>query len=242
MRTLVDPRVRTQNSVNSRRSAISVARMQAIDRAAIERFRIPRLLLMEHAGVALAHAVRSLLPRPSHPILVCCGSGLNGGDGLAAARHLHAWGYPLRILVTSAYTSLREEPAVYATIVRRLGLAITECASVRALRRVEAWWSQCVLLVDALLGIGVRGTVREPTASIIERMNHSGRPIVAGDVPSGLDAETGRVRGIAVNATLTVTFGFAKRGCLIADGPRHTGALLVDSIALPPQLLRRARA
>ena len=238
MRTIIDPRIRTRVSVTSR-NAVSVARMQAIDRAAIEHFRIPRLLLMEHAGLALARAVRPLQPRLSRPILVCCGTGFNGGDGLAAARHLYAWGYPLRVLLTDSCASLRNEPAVYAAILRRLGVAVTECASVRALGRVMAWWNQCALLVDALLGIGIRGMVREPTASVIERMNRSGRPIVSADVPSGLNADTGEVHGMAVKATLTVTFGFIKRGCLIEDGPAHTGSLLVDPITLPPQLLTR---
>ena len=238
MRTVVDPHVHTRVPATPRH-AISVTRMQAIDRAAIERFCIPRLLLMEHAGLALARAVRSLLPRPSRPVLVCCGTGFNGGDGLAAARHLHTWGYPLRVLLAGSLASLRDEPAVYAAILRRLRLAVTECASVGVLRRVDDWWRHCALIVDALLGIGVRGAVREPTASVIDRMNRAGRPIVSADIPSGLNADTGRVQGIAVKATVTVTFGLVKRGCLVAEGPAHTGSLLVDPITLPPHLLKR---
>jgi len=98
----------------------------------------------------------------------------------------------------------------------------------------------CRLLIDALVGIGARGTVREPLASLISWMNRSGKPIVAIDVPSGLDADTGLVQGVAVKATVTVTFGLPKRGCLLGQGPAHSGTVMVDSITIPHALLQSA--
>jgi NAD(P)H-hydrate epimerase len=216
---------------------VSVARMQQIDAAAIETLGIPRLLLMEHAGLAVARAVQAL-STPSHqPVLVCCGTGFNGGDGFSAARHLHEWGYPLCILVAGRLERLREEPATYATILQRLRLPVMEYASADALDQVERWLAECGLVIDALLGIGTRGAVREPVASLIASMNRSGKPIVAVDVPSGLDADTGLVQGVAVKATVTVTFGLPKHGCFTHEGPTHVGAMTVDPITIPRALL-----
>ena len=210
--------------------------MQQIDTTAIETLGIPRLLLMEHAGLAVARTIRTFAPTSSTSLLVCCGTGYNGGDGLSAARHLHEWGYPVRIVITGRVNHLREEPAIYARILQRLGLSLTECAQVEEIAHLEPWWTECGLIVDALLGIGIRGAVREPAASVIERINRAGKPVVAVDVPSGLDADTGRVQGIAVRATATVTLGLAKQGCLIEDGPAHVGSLIVDSITIPRRL------
>ena len=211
--------------------------MQQIDTAAIQRCGIPRLLLMEHAGLAVARAVQRLLPDTQTSVVVCCGTGYNGGDGLCAARHLHEWGYSLSILITGQIAHLREEPAIYATILQRLGLPILEFSDARALGQVDQWLAACGVVIDALLGSGVRGPVREPTASLIARMNQVGKPIVSVDIPSGLDGDTGCVQGVAVNATVTVTFGLAKRGCLMQDGPAHTGTLIVDPITIPRRLL-----
>ena len=211
--------------------------MQAIDRAAIETVGIPRLLLMEHAGLAVARAVRTLSPTPSASVVVCCGTGFNGGDGLAAARHLDAWGFRLRIVVAGRLDRLREEPATYASILQRLGRALTECAAADALAQAERWFAECDVIIDALLGIGARGAVREPVASLIASMNRSGKSIVAVDIPSGLDADTGLVQGLAVKATTTVALGLPKHGCFLQEGPAYAGSLIVDPITIPPQLL-----
>lgn len=217
--------------------AVSVARMQAIDAAAIETLGIPRLLLMEHAGAAVARAVRTLTSHRPVPIAVCCGVGFNGGDGLAASRHLHAWGYPLRILVAGRVDRLREESAVYARILRGLGCELRECATVEDAATLGPWLADPDVIIDALLGIGMTGVVREPLASLITRINGAGKPVVSADLPSGLNGDTGCIQGIAVRAALTVTFGLPKRGCLMADGPAHVGELVVDPITLPRALL-----
>ena len=211
--------------------------MRSIDAAAIETLGIPRLLLMEHAGLALARAVRTLTSNSPVPIAVCCGAGFNGGDGLAAARHLHGWGYPLRILVARRVDRLREEPAVYARILRGLGCELRECATAEEAAELGPWLADSGAIIDALLGIGAAGTLREPIASLIRRINGAGKPVVSADIPSGLDGDTGRIQGVAVRAAVTVTFGLPKRGCLMADGPAHVGELVVDPITLPRMLL-----
>lgn len=192
---------------------------------------------MEHAGLAVAREARRLCPTPAG-IIVLCGTGCNGGDGLAAARHLADWGYRPRLVLTGRIDDLRDEPAVYARILQALRLPMCEAADLRTVLRKRSWIRDAAVLIDALLGIGARGAVREPAASLIAWMNRSAKPIVAVDVPSGLDADTGQVQGVAVRATSTVTFGLPKRGCVLREGPAHAGSLVVDSITIPHQLLR----
>lgn len=210
--------------------------MQAADAAAIDDLGIPRLLLMDHAGLAVARHAAALLCDPSAPIAICCGTGYNGGDGLSAARHLQGWGYRPRVILTESLSRLRDEPAVFARIALRLKIAIHEVtatpdeAAGRALQ-------ESAVIIDALLGIGLKGLVRQPVAGLIERINQAQRPVVAVDVPSGLNGDTGAVQGVAVKATLTVTFGCLKRGCLIGQGPAHAGRLIVEEITFPHQVL-----
>ena len=193
---------------------------------------------MDHAGLALARVVSSMIPPRQLPITVCAGSGFNGGDGLAAARHLHGLGYAVQVLLTAPASRLTGEPALFAAIVQRLGIPIMEATTSIA----SSWSSHCAAIVDAILGIGARGHVREPAATLIRQINASGKPVIAADVPSGLDADSGSVLGVAVRATTTVTFGLPKHGCFLREGPALTGALLLDPIGFPPQLLAGAGA
>lgn len=213
--------------------------MHDMDRAAIETMGIPRLLLMDHAGLAVARAVHELLDGRPDPVLVCAGSGYNGGDGLSAGRHLRGLGHPVRVLLAGDPERLREEPAVYARILERLGGVIEPVRDASEAASRAGRFSECAAIVDALLGIGAQGLVREPAASLIRLMNASGKPVVCADVPSGLHADSGRVQGIAVRAARTVAFGLAKQGCLMAEGPAHAGRLTVDPITIPESLLRR---
>ena len=214
--------------------------MQRLDAAAIKRYGIPRLLLMEHAGLAVAREVERLRPRRGR-VAVCCGMGYNGGDGLCAAWHLAARGYTVDVLLCGARARLREEPAVFARILRPMGVRIQDVREGRSLRRAQAALRRAGVLVDAVLGIGARDMVREPAASLIRLMNAARRPIVAADVPSGLDADSGRALGAAVRARVTVTFGLVKIGCMRGDGPRLSGRLIVDPLVFPPQLLKSRR-
>ncbi len=202
---------------------------------------IPRLLLMEHAGLAVARAVRTILPTPTGECLVCCGSGYNGGDGLCAATHLVQWGYQPRVLVAGALPHLNEEPAIYARILQALHVPVIEVHSQDASPILDEAFRRSALMVDALLGIGLRGPVRPLYAQLIKRMSRAHVPIISVDVPSGLDADTGLPQPIAVRATVTVTFGLPKQGFFVGQGPAHVGRLIVDEIGIPREVLMKGQ-
>ena len=222
--------------------AVSTAEIQALDLQTIETVGIPRLLLMEHAGMALAHVACRLwltLPRSrraaSPPIVICAGSGYNGGDGLCAARHLSQAGCRVRVLLSGSQERLAREPRIYADILRSTNVPVSEISANDA----ETALARAGIIVDALLGVGLRGPVRPSVAALIHRINAARRPIVSADIPSGLDADTGAPQGVAVMATSTVTFGLPKRGLLIGQGPRHAGRVEVADIGIPRRLMTR---
>jgi NAD(P)H-hydrate epimerase len=198
---------------------LSVREAQELDRRAREEFHIPSILLMEHAGKAVADVAAKLGRR----FVVVLGTGHNGGDGLVAGRHLHLKGRDVRIRPLKPLDSLQGEPLVQARMVQALGLPRTETFDGS-------------VIIDALFGIGLNRDVTGPAADLINRMNASGRSIVAVDIPSGLDGDTGRPRGIAVRADVTVTFGYPKIGFRERGAKQYLGRLVVADIGYPREL------
>lgn len=216
---------------------VSVSEMQTIDREAIERIGIPRVVLMDHAGLAAAREIHRRVPESS-AIGIVCGKGFNGGDGLACARHLHNWGHHPEIYLSSTPRSLKSGCGIFFRQVKNLGIPFTEIES-----EETAWVdrvSRSAMLADALLGIGLSGEVRSAEHAIIQGMMQSGVPILSLDCPSGLDADTGEPLGHAVKATVTVTFGLAKKGFFSASGKKFVGELITDSVTFPASLLRES--
>jgi NAD(P)H-hydrate epimerase len=193
--------------------------MRATDAWAIEEVGIPSLDLMERAGEGLAHVVARHGPRGR--VVVVCGKGNNGGDGLVAARILRQTGREVEVLAVAPTDELRGDAAEQ---LRRLPGDPP--------RPFEAGRLQDAgVIVDALLGTGATGPPREP--AVIEGMNAAGAPIVAADVPSGVDASTGEVEGVAVRAVATATFHRAKPGLWINPGKALAGAVEVVDIGIP---------
>ena len=226
----------SRQPLHSRR-AVSVRQMQRLDEAAIHTIGIPRLLLMDAAGRALAQALRTLIPTPGK-LLVCCGLGYNGGDGLCAAWYLARWGYQPRVILAGKRGRLKDEPAVYARILEGHRVRLHEVTQPRQAAAMSEEMRHAQGLLDALVGIGLQGPVKPLTSSLITLINQFGKPVVAADIPSGLDADTGLPNPVAVTATVTVTFGLPKRGLLIGEGPAHAGRVIVDDLGMPASLLR----
>jgi len=165
---------------------------------------VPGEELMEAAGTALAEAVAGLAPRG--PVRILCGKGNNGGDGLVAARRLRRMGFEVDAL---------------------------EIFSAEPEGGFDAWLDGSGAVVDAIFGTGFSGAPREPAAAAIEAIDRCGAPVLACDIASGVDASSGEVEGVAVEADLTVSFHAAKIGERVAPGKWHTGELRVVPIGIP---------
>jgi hydroxyethylthiazole kinase-like uncharacterized protein yjeF len=201
------------------------AGMRAADAWAIEGQGVPSLELMEAAGGAVAEAAGTVAG--SGPVRVVCGKGNNGGDGLVAARRLADTGYEVEALLLWPTDQLSADAA--ANLDRFDG-------SIRDVRPAEVATALqgSGVIVDAVFGTGFAGAPRAPADAAIEAINACGAPVVAADVASGVDASTGEVEGVAVEADLTVSFHAAKLGHWIAPGKWHAGEVRVAEIGIPP--------
>jgi NAD(P)H-hydrate epimerase len=195
--------------------------MRATDAYAIEQAGVPSLDLMERAGAGLARATTRATR--GGPIRIVVGKGNNGGDGLVVARLLREEGHEVDVLATGDLSELQGDAKANLD---RLPGAAPEPFDAARLERSGA-------IVDAMLGTGFEGTPREPIAGAIAAINAAGAPVVACDVPSGVNASTGEVEGEAVRATVTATFHGTKVGLHVAPGKWHAGELQVIPIGIP---------
>lgn len=201
------------------------------DRGAIARG-VPGVVLMENAarGAADVIVARWSPAEWSRP-LVLGGTGLNGGDGWAVARQLLTRGAQPRAILVGDPSRVLGDARINLEALRALGVPVEVLGKDDSL--LEAWLSSSSLLVDAVFGTGLDRDVGGAAQQVIERANVSGKPIVALDLPSGICADTGRVLGVAIRATRTVTFGAAKRGLHQHPGVAHAGEVIVVDIGVP---------
>jgi hydroxyethylthiazole kinase-like uncharacterized protein yjeF len=185
---------RTAPLSSSALPSLTSAQVKQVDALCEERFGIPVDWLMEAAGWQVARLV-------DRPAVVVCGVGNNAGDGFAAARHLHRWGRLAGVCCVDA-TRLRGPAAVEVSALQRLGVDIAPALS----------FEGADVVVDAIFGTGLNRAPQDRFAEWIESINASGRRVVAVDVPSGLDADTGEAYAPSVRADLTVTLGLPKPG------------------------------
>jgi hydroxyethylthiazole kinase-like uncharacterized protein yjeF len=225
------------------RASMSAEAMSGADRRA-QAFGIPGQRLMEHAGTAVAAAVRALasdLRRwDSGPILILCGPGNNGGDGFVAARHLARAG--ARVIVVLVASEARPASLEAARNWDRLegqeGVSRMHAGSPRDLAIIAQGIERAAVLVDALLGTGVRGALREPIRSAVDvalRARAGGVPIVAVDTPTAVDLTSGEPSEPVVQADLTITFHRPKAGLRTRIGAALAGKVLVAPIGIPPE-------
>jgi len=217
--------------------------VREMDRKAIEEFGIPGVILMENAGIAVTKEVlRAAEAQPAAKIVVLCGKGNNGGDGYVVARHLFNRGLNPAVFVFASFDEIRGDAAVNLAIIRKMGVDVREIIDESGMPAVEDAIRRAGVIVDALLGTGLAGEVRGLLRTVIEHINNnSGAEVVAVDIPSGLDANSGRILGVCVKAGVTVTFVAAKTGFSRGAGPQYTGRVSVAEISIPRQIVEAAQ-
>jgi len=198
---------------------------------------VSRLVLMENAGAAVARVVRERFPNVEN-VLVVAGTGDNGGDGLVAARHLHGFGKRVRVVLLGTERDVKEGPARInlRALVNLWGVELIEAPTPEKLLACEELFLKWAhVIIDAVLGTGIRGKLREPHSTAIDLMNLSPAPKVSVDVPSGMNPDTGDVPDKAVRANVTVTMHKPKRGFLNPNASKYLGEVVVAPIGIPPE-------
>jgi NAD(P)H-hydrate epimerase len=197
-----------------------------------EKLGLSTLALMENAGRAVSEEVLRFVKGKTNNVAIFCGKGNNGGDGFCAARHLLARGLYPDIYLAGCASEVRGEAEVNLKALLKLKQKIIEL-DVGNLGLLRARVSHYHVIVDALFGVGLKGLVRGISCAVIPLLNASGAHILAVDIPSGLDADTGKVLGCCVRADTTLTFVAKKLGMVRGSGPEHCGKIKVDSLGIP---------
>jgi NAD(P)H-hydrate epimerase len=219
--------------------AVTGEEMRRLDGLTIEGG-TPGGVLMERAGSLAAEVLRERFPHGlRRGVVVLAGKGNNGGDALVVARHLRRRRVPVSVFLAASSSSLRGDALENLSRWKRLRGSLTEMGPGGILALAEAT-ARAGVIVDGLFGTGLRGDVDGPSRAIIETLNAAPAPILAVDVPSGLDADRGVPLGAAVQATVTVTFGFPKIGLLVHPGAGLAGEVVVADIGIDPAALASA--
>jgi len=175
------------------------------------------------------------------PTLILCGPGNNGGDGLVVARTLFNRGYEVRVFMVGADVPTQGDPGTNATLLQKLGVEIGTLPTAEAVLAIREQAAHSALIVDALFGTGLQRTLEDPFRAAVNLANDSGAPILAVDIPSGLDADTGDVHGLSIRAEVTVTFIAAKPGFYRKAGPSFCGKVVVAEIGIPRPYIEEAQ-
>jgi NAD(P)H-hydrate epimerase len=212
----------------------TISRVQAreLDRRAVVEFGMTGAMLMENAGRGTADVLCRL--GISGPVVIVCGKGNNGGDGFVIARHLDLRGHQVRVVLLDDPDSFRGDAALNYHVLSKSDVSIARAAAAAlgATLQDAAW------IVDAILGTGAIGEPREPYATAIDQLNASGVPILAVDVPSGFDCDTGQPAVHTIRAQHTCTFVAAKPGFLMPPAKPYVGELHICDIGAPRKLVQ----
>ena len=212
--------------------------VRAFDSWAINTLRIPGVVLMENAGRSCAELIKDKLTGVAAPrVCIFCGTGNNGGDGYVIARHLLNNSFRVDVIVVGDRNKIKGDAKINLDILERLGQPIKQLNpnDPDIPGRVRTFADGACLLVDGLFGTGLKGQLSDEYKQLIESINAQNCPILAVDIPSGLDCDSGQPLGAAIRATYTVTFVAAKTGFTSAKCvAQYTGEIFVASIGVEP--------
>ncbi|MGM0471134.1 MAG: NAD(P)H-hydrate dehydratase [Bacillota bacterium] len=213
---------------------VTAQEMQQLDQLAIEEYGISGLVLMENAGQAIVRKATEVLDDQLSPkVVIVAGTGNNGGDGFVVARLLNNLGWEVEVFLIGSEEAVSGDAEINLNILSKLDIAVQELESQEQFHDLVQAMEAADLVVDGILGTGIKGELRGILPQIIDLINDDQTPVLAIDIPSGLNADNGRLHGRAVEANWTVTFGLPKIGLLLYPGCEHAGKLEIADISLP---------
>jgi NAD(P)H-hydrate epimerase len=217
---------------------LNTAQMREADRCTIEVIGIPSVVLMENAGRQVVAAMEATFGDLAEKrVAVLCGRGNNGGDGFVVARTLVQRGVDVSVFLLARVADVRGDARTNLEILGRLGLTVVEVTDEHEWELHSSDVFACDLIVDAILGTGLRSAVEGMLQTVIDDVNTGGIPVIAVDLPSGLSADTHEVPGRAVEAALTVTLAAPKVPLVLPPAERHCGDLVIADIGIPDAVI-----
>jgi len=216
--------------------ALTREQVRQVDRRAIEEYGMSGLVLMENAGRGIAENMLAL--GVSGLVAICCGKGNNGGDGFVIARHLDNRGKQVRVLLFANPADLRGDAAANWRILEKSNVECGLFGKDVTADQVKPWLAEADWIVDALLGTGATGDPQPPFRAAIEAINAAVKKVMAVDLPSGLDCDTGFASPTTIVADHTCTFVAVKPGFLLPGAERFTGRVHVIDIGVPRRLVK----
>ena len=218
---------------------VTASEMRQLDEKTINSIGVSSLVLMENAGRGVAETIRDFYPLKDFKgfVLVLAGRGNNGGDGFVIARWLKEMGYPVKVLLIGEGSTLKGDAKVNWQLLPLWGVDAKELTEKNFYELLSKELAHSSLVVDALLGTGLQGGAKGVMKEVISLVTGANKPVIAVDVPSGLDSTTGEVKGPCIKATITVTMGCPKLGMFLVPGMDYIGKLKVVPIGIPPSLL-----
>jgi NAD(P)H-hydrate epimerase len=211
---------------------LSTKQMIEVDRAMMEDYKIGLIQMMENAGRNLAHLarVRFLGGNPEgKQVIILAGTGGNGGGALVSARRLHNWGAKVHVFITKPDEDFKSVPALQLDILRRMNVQVAQASAIESIRDVD-------LIIDGLIGYSLKGAPYGTNADLIRWANNQPAPVLALDVPSGIDTTTGTVFDPAIRAEATMTLALPKEGLRVSGVKKYVGELYLADISVPPAL------
>jgi NAD(P)H-hydrate epimerase len=216
---------------------MSREQVRALDARAINELGIPGTVLMENAGRSCAELIKERLAEVKNPkICIFCGTGNNGGDGYVIARHLLNNNFEVVVIICGDRSKIKDDAKINLDILEKMGQQVEQLNlnEGEIPEKVKTFTADANMLVDAIFGTGLTGRLSDSYKQLIESINARNCPILAVDIPSGLDCDTGEPLGAAVRASFTVTFVAVKKGFTAAKASTYTGEIFIASIGVEP--------
>jgi hydroxyethylthiazole kinase-like uncharacterized protein yjeF len=217
---------------------VTPKQMNQIDKICIDHFGIPGIVLMENAALRVVDEISSFLGTVSgKKVLVIAGKGNNGGDAFAVSRHLYNKGALVSLFITASKNDITGDGAINLSIAEKSGIEPVEVVKEQSIDKIKTEMEKADLIVDGILGTGLKGEVTGILANIVRLVNHSEVPVISIDIPSGINGETGKIMGTCIKAVKTISFGLPKVGLLVHPGCEFAGQLIIADIGIPQKAI-----